>query len=188
LSRQGRSSSSCCPRCQVAIETPSHVFYCPNLEAKTFRTQALSLFLSSLTKNKTSIHIIQVLECKLPQFLKLDYMDQFLPLSTLDLTAYSTLLSAVWHQNIIGWQLFIKGYTSDYWKSAFHCLQGPNMSGDSQHWAVSLVSACIVLCKAIWDDRIESSVVTHICNDGFHILNIRDGYLHPLQPVCLQGK
>jgi len=88
-------------------------------------------------------------------------MGHFIPLSTSDPTAYSTLLWVVQHQNIIGWQLFIKGYTSDYWKSVFQCLQDPNMSGDSQHWTVSLVSACLVLCKTIWTDR---NTVIHVAS------------------------
>jgi hypothetical protein len=64
-----------------------------------------------------------------------------------------TLILAIKHQNIIGWDLFFKGYTSTYWIHVYNDLMQHAKKHNSQNWDVKFVGAAITLYKDIWDAR-----------------------------------
>jgi hypothetical protein len=63
------------------------------------------------------------------------------------------LLMAIKHQNIIGWDLFMKGFTSIYWSHAYHDLHHNTATHASYNWKVTLVQNALALYKGIWEDR-----------------------------------
>jgi len=77
-----------------------------------------------------------------------------LPRTPLPTVQNNILLTNICNQNIIGWDLFIKGYTSAYWHhtqlsiSALNQYPPPPLKWDS-----SLVSLLLQLYSNIWGDR-----------------------------------
>jgi len=83
----------------------------------------------------------QVLELSQPEYPKMDTKN--LP----------TLLIAIKHQNIIGRDLFLKGYISTYWSHTFEDLRQQCEPHKISNWEVKLLGAAITLHKGIWDAR-----------------------------------
>jgi len=115
-SRQGREPSPICLRCKGAIETSNHVHQCPYPEAVSRRTSALLYFLSSLIKIGTPVYIAHVFEYKLSIVLDLPFSKVYNISSEIPQSTYILLLDAIRHQNILGWDQFLCGYTSIYWQ------------------------------------------------------------------------
>jgi hypothetical protein len=63
------------------------------------------------------------------------------------------LMRAICHQNIIGWNAFLKGYTSQYWTEIYMDSMELFKNHESQNWGEKLVEAAITLLRHIWDDR-----------------------------------
>jgi hypothetical protein len=61
------------------------------------------------------------------------------------------LLLAINHQNILGWDLFMKGYTSTYWSHLCNDLMQNSETHFSSNWDVKFVDAAISLYKGIWE-------------------------------------
>jgi hypothetical protein len=59
---QGRESSPICSRCSLAIETFAHIMKCEEHQAMAQRSIFLHSALQDLTKTRTPIHILIVLE------------------------------------------------------------------------------------------------------------------------------
>jgi len=116
LCRQGREPSPICLRCKGAIETSNHVHQCPYPEAVSRRTSALLYFLSSLIKIGTPVYIVHVFEYKLSIVLDLPFSKVYNISSEIPQSTYILLLDAIRHQNILGWDQFLCGYTSIYWQ------------------------------------------------------------------------
>ncbi len=57
---------------------------------------------------------------------------------------------AVRHQNIIGWDKFLRGYTSTYWMDSRHSFHPQT---NKKNWGNSITQIAIDLHKAIWSDR-----------------------------------
>jgi hypothetical protein len=62
------------------------------------------------------------------------------------------LLLAIKHQNIIGLDLFRKGFISQYWSHAYYDLNHTSVVHESNNWDVKLVECAIGLYKGIWEE------------------------------------
>jgi hypothetical protein len=148
---QGREHSSLCPRCRSRVETVYHIHTCSHPPAIHCHHTILQTFLSSLSKLWTPPQLITVFHGKLSQVLELTRPDHkekhehFPP----------SLVLAIQHQIIIGWDLFIKGYTSSYWMHACSDLMPNSVTHFSSNWDVKLVDAAISLYKGIRETRNE---------------------------------
>jgi hypothetical protein len=69
--------------------------------------------LTKLTNSNNSIHILQALEDNLSSQLSIDNKRKHIPPFINKLTHHH-IRNAVKHQNIIGWENFMRGYTSLY--------------------------------------------------------------------------
>lgn len=112
LSRQGRKPSPLCPRCCTAIETSQHVYKCSQSQAISNWRSFLKKFLSSLLSIKTLIYNISTLEYKLSITLEIPFIPTFHIQDEIPPLTKMLLINAIRHQNIIGWDNFLRGYMS----------------------------------------------------------------------------
>ena len=61
------------------------------------------------------------------------------------------LLAAICHQNLIGWDNFLKGFTSSMWKDVQN--HHPVGRGSGKPWDSALVEKILHLQNNIWDDQ-----------------------------------
>jgi len=106
---QGRAPSPICPRCQSNVETPDHVHICPAPPATLQWSTILEKILSKLITANTPLHVIGVFELKLSWLLQVSYTGWYKPQINISSSTHHFIIDAIWHQNIIGWHLFIKG-------------------------------------------------------------------------------
>jgi hypothetical protein len=62
------------------------------------------------------------------------------------------LMLAIWHQNISGWDNFLRGYTSTYWMHLYQEAHLGNTTSMNTQWDVKLVAVAISLSRQIWTD------------------------------------
>lgn len=103
LHKQNRSESPTCPRCKQHPEDSPHILTCNDMGATTWRDDYLSFFLITMRDHHMPIHILAVLEYKLSSALCLPFSRKYSPLMSLDNHIKNIVLSAIWHQNILGW-------------------------------------------------------------------------------------
>jgi hypothetical protein len=151
---QGQEPSPLCPRCLSWVETCEHVRVCPDNAAIQASRKFLLAFLSSMAKIYTPIYILQIFEYKLSLVLDIPSLASYSHTLPIPPERYQTLIEATRHQNIIGWDNFLRGYTSQYWLKIYNDAHDTTTSIDpSMDWDKRLVSEAINIYKAIWDDR-----------------------------------
>jgi hypothetical protein len=153
LSRHGRESSPLCPRCSSAIKTSEHVYQCPQAQAISNHRSFLENFLSHLLSLKTPIYILCTMEYKLSIALDIPFLPKFHNQEEIPSDTKPLLMTAIRHQNIIGWDNFIWGYTSIYWVYIFQHSHSHDIVHTSQTWDRSLVQHSVTLLQKIWKDR-----------------------------------
>jgi len=114
LCRQGRETSSLCPRCHKAVETSDHVYKCSQPQAVSNRSSFLKEYLSHLLLLNTPMYIISTLQYKLSLSLEIPFITTFQIQNNIPPETRRHLISAIQHQNIIGWDNFLRGYMSLY--------------------------------------------------------------------------
>jgi hypothetical protein len=60
-------------------------------------------------------------------------------------------LSAVHHQNLFGWDMFLKGFTSSCWND-IQCIFAKDVA-TVQQWDTKLVACLLTLYRSLWDNR-----------------------------------
>ncbi len=123
---QGREYTSICPRCNLAVEIPTHVYQCPDPTVVTNRMKLLTLFLSQLVNIHTPIHIIISLEYKLSLTLDIPYSRIYSAPTELPPSTKNLLIPVIRQQTVVGWHLFLKGYHAFYWLTTFQHLSTDN--------------------------------------------------------------
>jgi hypothetical protein len=64
-----------------------------------------------------------------------------------------SLIIAIRHQNLIGWDKFLLGYISQHWTISYDTLHDPLLSPPRVDWDCQLILAIFCLYKGIWDNR-----------------------------------
>jgi hypothetical protein len=118
LHRQHCIESPLCTRCTCTNEDAHHIFKCSSTNAKQQRTEAMYNCLSDLEHANISKHILECLECKLTDFLQITSSAKYKNSSLQTGETVRALSDAQNHQNIIGWENALRGYTSTYWLKA----------------------------------------------------------------------
>jgi len=121
--------------------------------ASQFHSTALREMLNGLPSLGTPVTAIIIFECKLSQWLCVPYMQSFHRHLPLTHTQDRILTQATRHQNIIGWDNFLRGYISHHWASAYHAITDPNIKTTKTPWPQSAVSAALTLSFKIRSHR-----------------------------------
>jgi hypothetical protein len=61
-----------------------------------------------------------------------------------------SLLQAIRHQNLIGWNMFLKGFTSQYWNQLYCTSTEISNNHKVSNWGVKVVENDLVLLRQIW--------------------------------------
>jgi hypothetical protein len=65
-----------------------------------------------------------------------------------------TLKDALQHQNILGWENFLRGFTSVYWlRAQLHDRTVDNKNKRRSPWNLCLVRGILNVHEQIWEDR-----------------------------------
>lgn len=134
---QGRVRDAIFPSCKSMVETRDHVFCCPSPSACDNRLSLLKQFLRVVLNIGTPVFVISTLAYKLMLTLHLPISKSSTRCESLD--SETILWLAIQHQNIIGWDNFLRGYISQYWAS-LHQLSHPDSPPRQvvQNWNVQL--------------------------------------------------
>jgi hypothetical protein len=154
LCRQGREPFPLCPRCEGTVKTSSHVMICPHKSAVEQRIEGLHKFLSNLLSIHTPVYLISTLEYKLSLTLQVPFVHHYLNSYPISPDIHLTLLTAICHQNELGWDLFLRGFISHYWNEVY--IQAHSSSPSSspvQLWDQKLVEGSLKLIQSIWTTR-----------------------------------
>ena len=157
LCRQGRESSPLCPRCNSTVETCDHIFNCPHPLAIESHHVALHTFLSSLVTIGTPLYIISTFEYKLSNVLHLAFNQKYSITFSIPQYTKNCLMEAIKHQNILGWDNFLRGFTSIYWTDLVLLAHHDDKElKPHQLWAEKLVSFILSCTQSIWQSRNKS--------------------------------
>ncbi len=97
--------------------------------------------------------MLTTFEYKISLTLDISYVQNYCCHSTLPPTLKNNLLQAIHHQNVLGWDMFLKGFSSLYWVELFNGHDEPTEKHKSTNWGEQLAPASLSCLKHIWDDR-----------------------------------
>jgi hypothetical protein len=98
------------------------------------------------------MHIIACFSYKLSIMLNVPQNPCFTVATQLSITHHILLIKAIQHQDLIGWNMFLRGFTSRLWFTVFSTLHD-NTNIKKQRWDVTLVYAITSLVRDIRSDR-----------------------------------
>jgi hypothetical protein len=142
-----------CPRCSGTVETSEHVLTCSPLVAVTRRSEFFHGFLSSFITFGTLIYIIATFELKLSTTFDSPYSQSYHIDGIIPTENQARLLTALRHQNIIGWHNFLRGYIFIYWEELYYLAHESSSTSRNVSWSIKLVEGAIDLYRKIWSDR-----------------------------------
>jgi hypothetical protein len=156
LHKQDRAEDIMCPLCTHQEETMCHVLQCTHPETCQNRQSMVYAYLYNLQKLNTSNEILSIFEeCLAHQF---NFVSKLL-YPTPQLFLYSireATREATRHQNIIGWDKFIRGYISSKWAAAQHkfvSARHKEQKKRTQGWDVCLTKLTLRLTVELWEWR-----------------------------------
>jgi hypothetical protein len=151
LYHQRRVTDTLCPRCHQNPEDAKHILICSDTQASSFRQKALYETLTSLLQHNTSIHILQAMEENLCHHLAVQTKSRYIA-PFIDRVTSRKVRTCVKHQNIIGWDNFMRGYISKHW-NAINDLSMSSTYGKKMQWSTTLIKVILELHAKIWTDR-----------------------------------
>jgi len=92
-------------------------------------------------------------ELKLSGALALPYAQRFSLASPISLRHHRAIITAVRHQNILGWDMFLKGFISTKWEDAYHLLKDRSAPTFPISWPRFLTTTVLHTLHSIWCDR-----------------------------------
>jgi hypothetical protein len=112
------------------------------------------IFLSKMEDYNTSPHILCAMENHLSECLQVQTLERYTKADHSPSQITSSLNDAIHHQNIIGWENLLRGFTSSLWSKAQH-QNLPNERSKTKRapWNTILIRRAIELHKTIWEDR-----------------------------------
>jgi hypothetical protein len=112
LCRQGQTPSPICPQCSSTVETSTHILVCPCPQATSSRKTILVSLLKALEDIGSDPIILYIFGYKLSITLHIPNISWHQPRLLFDPQFRHSVLTAVQHQNIVGWDNFLKGFSS----------------------------------------------------------------------------
>jgi hypothetical protein len=88
--------------------------------------------------------------------LDISYSQLYSNSSNLDTRKKTKLINAIRHQNILGWDLFMKGIQSSYWAELYQDLYDNLKHHINHNWSEFLIRSALELYKGIWEDQNKS--------------------------------
>lgn len=152
--KQRRAESPLCSRYKSVNEDAHHILTCSLQDAQAKRTEALYECLKFLENANTSRHILESLECELSILLQVNSTNTYKATVSQTTEMKRKLTDAIKHQNIVGWENALRGYTSKYWMEAQR--QDQHTMKDSKKrspWNITLIRSLRNLHMKIWSDR-----------------------------------
>jgi len=116
LFKQGREFTNRCPLCHTSEETLQHIFPCQNPQTRTNRLDAFTAYLRTLSSIHTPSTIIQAVANHLATILQINSVSYPCPQQ---LPNPLSMQDAIKHQNIMGWDMFLRGFISQFWIKAY---------------------------------------------------------------------
>jgi hypothetical protein len=141
-------------RCKSVNEDAHHILTCSFQDAQAKRSEALYECLKSLENASTSSHILECLECELSSLLQVNSTHKYTATVSQMMEMKQKLSDVIKHQNIVGWENALRGYTSKYWMAAQR--QDQHTVKDSKRrppWNITLIHSLLNLHIKIWSDR-----------------------------------
>jgi len=126
-----------CLRCCTTVETSEHLKECSDIDASHFRQEQLQSFLLALEPLHTAPFLITTFEYKLSLALCIPYDPKYQLRDSIPRESKRTLISVICHQNLVGWEMSMKGHTSKYWLELQ--LGYPMAEATFQNWDTILV-------------------------------------------------
>lgn len=152
LCHQGYCPSSLCPRCHSTVETYEHILQCPDLKAHAQCLSFMQECIDKLSGAKTPTLLLNTLNYKWS--LLLDLSPPVFEKDSSFNQLPACLISAIRHQNLIGWQTMLWGFTTWYWLQAYLTLCDFLQESPNPSWDVLITSTSIhYLYKNILDNR-----------------------------------
>jgi hypothetical protein len=133
------------------VEAHDHIREGSDEKAVLFRKEQLHTFLTALEHAHTAPFLITAIEYKLSLALSIPYLPKHELREQLSHDTHRSLMSAICHQNVLGWDMFLKKFTSIYWAKIQ--LQQPVMISDTHSWETMLMRNLLQLYKGLWDDE-----------------------------------
>jgi hypothetical protein len=130
-------------------ETANHISICQEAQSRNACTMTLYEALEALHQINTNAHILGVLETNLTHTLKIENRNKYLITDP----EPKIISNACQHQNIIGWDLLLRGYASKYWSSAQKDMVDDRTPPTKTKWNHTFVKHMIDLHRNIWTDR-----------------------------------
>jgi hypothetical protein len=152
--KQQRAESPLCSRCKSFNEDAHHILTCSFQGAQAKRTEALYECLKFLENAYTSSHILESLECDLSTLLQVNSTNTHKATVSQTIEMKRKLTGTIKHQNIVGWENALRGYTSKYWMEPQR--QDQHTMKDSKKrppWNITLIRSLLNLHIKILSDR-----------------------------------
>ena len=157
LESRGKGHSNACMRCNLAAETPQHVFQCSSRMAKAAFRESIQGFRKKLKKMKVSNPLVNVFvefflahhENRKPKVPKYSFGNKI---------AFSLLKRAFSHQLLLETNVFHLGYVSYKWSVVHRHYQdreskSKHMSEADVSWSAKLIAAIWTCSHSIWSKR-----------------------------------
>jgi hypothetical protein len=136
-------NSDICHCCKSGSETLLHAFTCPSVEVTSFRQKQQIILWTALDNFPTPEPIIHQIRTGILQFE---------PLQSGALQVDNAEISAYAHQTSLGWEAFLRGRISAYWRLEYQRLTDTDTK-TSLKWASYLVLNILQYSHALWTFR-----------------------------------
>jgi hypothetical protein len=158
------------------------MFQCGDHAAQSFRQKTVYQTLNDLALINTNIETLHTLEYNLTSFLKVDCLHRY-SAATQHSTCVNAANTATKHQNIIGWENFMRGFIYKKWAATQqHTKHKRHRS--IQSWSHQLTRQIVELLLAIWQDRNQAIQQKSIAESRFKareaiVKKVNDIYKNP---------
>lgn len=155
LHKQGQADSPMCPHCSAHKESAEHIYQCPNNSASTECHDFLYETLRELQHHFMPQPILHTLEERLNNLLMVESRHKY-TIPPNDWMSPAILTKAKHHQNIIGWDNFLRGYISKLWTNYNNT--NDNIKGTNK-WHDKLIPLMMKLHHKIWNGEAVNNKV-----------------------------
>jgi hypothetical protein len=116
------------------------------------RRDKLERYLKALAQCNTPVHILITLEYKLLLTQELPYSQHYQCATSLTSVHKNILIASIRHQNVLGWDSFLKGFISSYWGPIYTTLTVLSTNTGTRQWQSQFKFLTINLYRDIWAD------------------------------------